>query len=219
MILCSFLFSALLVISIPNTSQAAAENKVVTKKQLHILAFGDSLTAGFGLQRKHSFPSVLEKTLRLKGYRVRVTNAGVSGDTTTGGRARIEWSLADTPDLVLLALGANDALRGQSPQNTRNNLAAIIEACIQHGAGVLLLGMYAPVNMGKTYGKNFNAIYPELARQYSIPLYPFLLEGVALNPKLNQLDGIHPTAKGVTEIVNRLLPYVENSLRMLSSQK
>jgi acyl-CoA thioesterase I len=146
---------------------------------------------------------------------VRVINAGISGDTSAGGVARLDWSLADNPDLVILALGANDALRGLSPDQTRTNLATLIERLKQRQIRVLLAGMLAPRNMGENYYNSFDKIYPELAQEYSIPLYPFFLEGVAAQPELNLADGIHPNTAGVKVMVERILPLVVKVLKML----
>lgn len=142
------------------------------------------------------------------GYPVRVINAGISGDTSAGGAARLEWSLADNPDLVILALGANDALRGLSPEQTRTNLATIIEHLKQRQISVLLAGMLAPRNMGEAYYNSFDNIYPDLVQEYTIPHYPFFLEGVAGKPELNLADGIHPNADGIKIMVEGILPLV-----------
>lgn len=173
-----------------------------------IAAFGDSLTAGYGLPAADAFPVRLESALRKAGKRVRVINAGVSGDTTAGGRARLGWVLADKPDAVIVELGANDAMRGIDPAETSRNLAAILQVLKRRGIRVLLAGMLAPPNLGDRYTEAFNAIYPELASAYDVPLYPFFLDGVAAIPALNQPDGIHPTADGVERIVKGILPYV-----------
>ncbi len=175
---------------------------------IRLLAIGDSLTAGYGLPTDQSFPVQLEIALRDRGYEVAVINAGVSGDTTAGGLARLDWALADEPDLVLLELGANDGLRGLDPHDTRKNLAAMLELLSQRGMPTLLAGMYAPPNLGREYGEVFNALYPELAEQYAVPLYPFFLDGVAAVADLNQADGIHPNGAGVAVIVERMLPSV-----------
>lgn len=175
---------------------------------IRILALGDSLTAGYGLAEADSFPAQLQTALRARGYKLEVLNAGVSGDTTAGGLARLDWALSDGPDLVIVALGANDGLRGVDPQASRANLAAIMEKLKQRELPVLLVGMLAPPNLGQTYGDAFNAIYPELAEQYQVALYPFFLEGVATDPELNQADGIHPNAEGVALIVKRMVSYL-----------
>ena len=173
-----------------------------------ILAFGDSLTAGLGLPADAAFPSRLEARLRAEGNLVRVVNAGVSGDTTSGGLARLDWSLADKPEIVILELGANDALRGIEPGIVRANLAAMIAKIQASGAQLLLAGMRAPTNWGEEYQREFERIYPELAKAHGVTLYPFFLEGVAMDPKLNQPDGIHPNERGVAALVDRIAPYV-----------
>ncbi|RMF12306.1 MAG: arylesterase [Alphaproteobacteria bacterium] len=180
-----------------------------------VLAFGDSLTAGYGLGAGEALPDQLEQALKDRGIGARVINAGVSGDTTAGGLARLEWTLAgldSPPDLVILALGANDALRGIAPALTRANLAAMIEALQARAIPVLLAGMVAPPNMGPDYAAEFNPIYPELAARYGVALYPFLLDGVAANPALNQEDGMHPNGEGVAVIAERLAPIVARAL-------
>lgn len=179
------------------------------------MAFGDSLTAGYGLENRFSYPVVLEKMLQQQGYSVRVTNAGVSGDTTAGGAARIAWALADKPDVLVLELGANDALQGLDPALARENIASIIRACQVNRVQVLLVGMQSPRNMGAEYAARFDAIYPSLAREFGVPLYPFFLDGVALNRTLNQSDGMHPNEKGVLVIVERILPTVIKVLQAL----
>ncbi|GEQ98950.1 arylesterase [Iodidimonas gelatinilytica] len=188
------------------------------REETVIVGFGDSLMAGYGLGPGQGFPAQLER--RLNGYfdsSVKVVNAGVSGDTSTGGRARLDWVLSalDTsPDLVILELGANDALRGIAPEITRANMDALIVAVQSRGIPVLLAGMLAPPNMGVDYQKRFNSIFPDLAEKYDVTLYPFFLDGVAADPSLNQRDGIHPTAEGIAIMVDRILPYVENALSM-----
>ena len=173
-----------------------------------VLDFGDSLTAGFGLSPEQAFPARLQVKLEAEGVAVRVINAGVSGDTTAGGLARLDWALADKPDFVILALGANDALRGIDPASVRANLDKMIAKVEASGAKLLLLGMVAPPNWGPEYKRAFDAIYPDLARVHDLPLYPFLLEGVAMNPELNQPDGLHPNPRGVAVMVDRIAPLV-----------
>jgi acyl-CoA thioesterase-1 len=173
-----------------------------------ILDFGDSLTAGYGVPAAQAFPARLEAWLHVRGIAARVVNAGVSGDTTAGGLARLDWALADKPDLVILALGANDALRGIEPSTVRDNLDKMIERIEANGAKVLLLGMLAPPNWGEEYKRAFDQIFPELAHLHHLPLYPFFLEGVAMNPELNQPDGLHPNEKGVAVLVDRIAPVV-----------
>jgi acyl-CoA thioesterase I len=173
-----------------------------------ILDFGDSLTAGYGLAPEQAFPARLEAALRRQGIEARVVNGGVSGDTTAGGLARLEWALAAKPDLVMLALGANDALRGIDPATVRDNLDKMIQRIERTGAKVLLLGMLAPPNWGEEYKTAFDRIFPELARVYDLPLYSFFLEGVAMEPELNQPDGLHPNERGVAVLVDRIAPVV-----------
>ena len=173
-----------------------------------ILDFGDSLTAGFGLPAGQAFPAKLEAWLHQRRMEVRVINAGVSGDTTAGGLARLDWALGDKPDLVILALGANDALRGIDPSTVRDNLNKIIEKIQDRGAKVLLIGMLAPPNWGEEYKHSFDRIFPELAEAHHLPLYPFFLEGVAMKPELNQPDGLHPNERGVGVLVDRIAPVV-----------
>ena len=174
-----------------------------------ILALGDSLTAGYGLPPDEAFPAVLQAKLAADGIPATVSNGGVSGDTSAGGFARLDWALADKPDYVLLELGANDALRGIDPKVTRDNLDKILARLTERGVHVLLLGMEAPTNWGADYRKEFDAIYPALAAKYRVPLYPFFLDGVALDASLNQQDGMHPNRRGVRIVVDRIAPYVE----------
>jgi acyl-CoA thioesterase I len=173
-----------------------------------ILDFGDSITAGYGLPAGQAFPARLEAWLRDRGIAARVVDAGVSGDTTAGGLARLDWALADKPDLVILALGANDALRGIDPTTVRDNLDKMIVKIQASSAKVLLAGMLAPPNWGESYKRAFDRIYPELAGIHHLPLYPFLLEGVAMKPELNQADGLHPNERGVAVLVDKIAPVV-----------
>lgn len=176
-----------------------------------ILALGDSLTAGYGLDQDKGFTAQLQTALNaeLDGRTVKVLNAGVSGDTTQGGLARLNWALADNPDLVILELGANDGLRGLDPKLTRKNLDQILAQLKKQGVKILLAGMMAPPNLGAQYGNDFNAIYPDLAKKHDVALYPFFLDGVAGMAHLNQDDGIHPNAQGVAIIVDRLVPHIK----------
>jgi acyl-CoA thioesterase-1 len=176
---------------------------------IRIVAFGDSLTAGYGLKQGQGFPEQLARLLKSKGYNVVVTNAGVSGDTTAGGLERLEWAIGDETDAVILELGANDALRGLPVDQARLNLETMITRLKARGIPVLLAGMRAPRNLGDAYANAFDRMYPELAEKYDLILYPFFLTGVALDPKLNLGDGMHPTAKGVGIIAQRILPDVE----------
>ena len=177
---------------------------------LRIVALGDSLTAGYGVPADASFPARLETALRAKGHDVTIVNAGVSGDTAAQGLARLDWALADGADAAIVELGANDALRGLDPALTRQSLTAILDALKARGIPVLLAGMRAPPNMGATYVEEFDSIYPDLARSHSAILYPFFLDGVAGVRGLNLEDGIHPNANGIEEIVQRILPKVED---------
>ena len=183
-----------------------------------IVAFGDSLMAGYQLRPGEGFAPQLEAALKARGRTVKVVPAGVSGDTTAQGKARINWVLAGMkakPDLVILELGANDMLRGQSPATARANLDAMITAFKGKGARVLLAGMYAQPNNGPAYRKQFNAIYPGLAKTQGVGLYPFFMDGVAAVPGMQLADGLHPTPKGVKIIVTRILPFVERELDAL----
>lgn len=175
---------------------------------VRILAFGDSLTAGYGLPEAEGFPAQLEAALAAAGVEAEVINGGVSGDTTAGGLARLDWALADDPDVVILELGANDGLRGLRPAETRANLDAILTRLGEEGIAVLLAGMLAPPNLGREFGEAFNAMFPALAEEHSVAFYPFFLDGVAIDPALNQPDGIHPNAAGVAVIVERILPHL-----------
>ena len=201
----------------PIAANAQEPGAPAAKSPLQIVAFGDSLSAGYGVGPGESFPEQLQKALRNKGYDVDVANAGVSGDTTTGGLARVEWSVPEKADLVIVELGANDALRGVSPDIARKNLDAILEKLKARGQATLLAGMIAPPNMGGDYRRAFDRIYPNLAAKYAVPLYPFFLDGVAAQPSLNQDDAMHPNAKGVAIIVDKILPIVTEALDKLRS--
>ncbi len=186
----------------------AAFPAVAAEKPVRILMLGDSLTSGHGLIKGESIPDRLQEALRMAAPGNRVLNAGVSGDTTAGGRSRLAWSLASRPDALIVALGANDGLRGLAPEQTYANLDAIIGAAKKAGVAVLLAGMRAPPNLGPEYGAAFDGVFSRLAAEHKIGFYPFLLEGVAAKPDLNQDDGIHPNPKGVAVIVKNMLPYV-----------
>ena len=173
-----------------------------------ILVLGDSLTAGYGLPAGESFTVRLQAWLVAHGVTAEVVNASVSGDTSAGGLARLDWALAEPSDAVLVELGANDALRGIDPAVTYANLERILQRLTARKLKVLLLGMRAPANWGRDYQRQFDAIYPDLAKKYRVPLYPFFLDGVALQRDLNQADGLHPNARGVETIVKRVGPYV-----------
>jgi len=177
-----------------------------------ILMLGTSLTQGYNLPPGTEIPAVLQAKLKEAGIDTRVINAGVSGDTSAGGLSRLDWSLADHPNAAIIELGSNDALRGIPPGDTEKNLAAILAKLKAQHIPTLLCGMKAPRNLGPEYAAQFDAIYPKLAKQYGAILYPFILEGVALNPKLNQADGMHPNPAGVKMIVKNMLPYVKKLL-------
>ncbi|MFK0692169.1 arylesterase [Mesorhizobium sp. IMUNJ 23033] len=177
-----------------------------------IVGFGDSLMAGFGLGPGEGFTDRLQAALRAKGHDVTVANAGVSGDTTSGGLARLDWSVPDGTQLVVLELGANDMLRGVSPGITEKNLDEMLAKLKQRKIAVLLAGMRAAPNLGADYQNAFDAIYPKLAAKYGVPLYPFFLDGVAGQPGLRLEDGLHPNAKGVEMMVERILPTAEKAI-------
>ena len=182
---------------------------VAAERPVKIVALGDSLTAGYGLSAANAFPAKLEKALSVKGLAVEVVNAGVSGDTAVGGLDRLDWSVPEGTDAVIVELGANDMLRGGNPERTRQALDAIVRRLTERQIPVLLAGMRAAPNLGGDYARVFEPIYPELAAKYGLLYYPFFLDGVASDAKLNQRDGLHPTASGVDAIVARILPKVE----------
>jgi acyl-CoA thioesterase-1 len=173
-----------------------------------VVMLGDSITAGYGLDAADVLPVRLQAALRARGLDVVVEDAGVSGDTTAGGLARLDWAIQGKPDAVIVALGGNDGLRAIDPAATEANLKTIIERLKARGIAVLLAGMLAPPNFGPAYGKEFNAVFPRLAQANGVAFYPFILDGVAADPRLNQRDGIHPNAQGVAAIVDRLAPHV-----------
>jgi acyl-CoA thioesterase I len=187
-------------------------------KPIKVVVLGDSLSAGLGLPGNEAFPAKLQKALKDKDIPVDMINAGVSGDTASGGRDRLDWSVPDGTEAVIVELGANDALRGVFPAVTRTALTDIVTRLKARGIAVMLCGMLAPPNYGSDYAARFNVIYPDLAKQFDVPLYPFFLDGVAADPKLNQADGLHPTAAGVDIIVAKMLPTVEAFLRPLRGQ-
>ena len=196
----------LLGIALPSTSHA---------QTLRIAMLGDSITAGYGLPPREALPVKLETALKAAGRDIAVVNHGVSGDTTAGGLARLDWMMGDKPRLVLVALGGNDALRGTDPAETERNLDAIITRLKAEGAAVMLFGMAAPRNYGPEYTKAFDGLYPRLAEKHRIALYPFLLDGVAMERELNQADGIHPNIRGVEILVTRIAPAVLKALDAL----
>jgi len=188
-------------------------------KPIRLVVLGDSLTAGFGLPADAAFPVRLQKALKDQGIEVDMVNAGVSGDTTSGGLARLDWSVPEGTQAVIVELGANDALRGIDPKIPRAALEQILKGLKARNIAVLLCGMVAPPNFGSDYAAQFDAIYPDLAKQFGVPLYPFFLQGVAGDTRLNQADGIHPTAEGVDLIVKAMLPSVEAFLGAKSGQR
>jgi len=188
-------------------------------KPIKMVVLGDSLSAGLGLSASAAFPARLKQSLKIKGIDVDMINAGVSGDTSSGGRDRLDWSVPEGTDAVILELGANDALRGTDPKVIRAALTDILARLKARKVAVLLCGMLAPPNYGSDYSARFNAIYPDLAKSFGVPLYPFFLEGVAADARLNQADGMHPTAEGVEVIVKNILPSVEAFLGARSGQR
>ena len=184
-------------------------------RQIQLVALGDSLTAGYLLPAEQAFPAVLERELRAKGHDVTIINGGVSGDTTTGGLERLDWTVPDGTDGVILELGANDALRGIDPNVPRAALREIVTRLEARKIKVMLAGMVAPRSMGTTYIEAFDSIYPSLAKEKGLILYPFFLDGLVEKPQLLQQDGLHPTAEGVEEIVRRILPKVEEFIATL----
>ncbi len=179
---------------------------------MQIVGFGDSLMAGYQLDAGQSFPEKLESALKARGHDVVIANAGVSGDTTAGGLSRLDWSVPDETELVILELGANDMLRGVSPDLVEKNLRAMIERLRERGIDIVLAGMVAAPNLGADYGRRFDAIFPRLAEDYDLPLYPFFLDGVAAQSSLLLGDGMHPSAEGVDRMVDGFLPLIEQVL-------
>ncbi len=195
--------------------QAAASGEELEPRVPVVVYLGDSLTAGLGLPENEAFPGLVGDALEGRELPVRTVNAGVSGDTTAGGARRIDWILRQRPDVVVIELGANDALRGLSPAMSEENLRQIGVKALAAGAKVLLVGMKVPPNYGPEFVRDFESIFPRLAGELGVPLMPFLLEGVAGNPDLNQADGIHPNAEGHRRIAESMLPYLEELVRSL----
>jgi acyl-CoA thioesterase-1 len=216
MVAAALLGVALTTLSGGAQSQARPEAKVVP---VRIVVLGDSLVSGHDITVSDAFPAQLERALKGRGHAVEVANAGVSGDTTAGGLERVAWAVPKGTDAVILELGANDALRGLDPMRAKANLDRIITQVKASGAEVLLAGMLAPRNLGETYGKAFDGIYPELARKHGTLLYPFFLDGIVYDTKLNLGDGLHPNAKGVAEIVRRMLPTVEQLIARVRARQ
>ncbi|TBG44163.1 arylesterase [Rhizobium leguminosarum] len=188
-------------------------------RTINLVGFGDSLMAGYQLPPGDGFPEKLQAALKAKGLDVTIANAGVSGDTTTGGLARIDWSVPDGTDGVILELGANDALRGIPPEESEKNLDQMITRLKERGIAVLLAGMMAPPNMGADYAARFNPIYQKLSEKHGLPLYAFFLDGVALDAGLKLEDGMHPNARGVDVMVEKMEPAVTNFVEAISSVK
>jgi acyl-CoA thioesterase I len=206
--------AAALALAVPMGEPAAAADRPV-----RIVALGDSLTAGYGLPADAAFPAKLEKALTAKGLAVEIANAGVSGDTASGGLARLDWSVPEGTDAVIVELGANDMLRGIDPGVTRQALEQIVRRLTDRRIAVLLAGMRAAPNLGPDYGRDFETIYSDLAARYDLLLYPFFLDGVAAEAKLNQGDGLHPTAAGVDAIVTGILPQAEALVARVRSKR
>lgn len=202
------IFIAMALILLAIVRPAAAE-------PVALVGFGDSLMAGYQLPAEEAFPVQLEKALKAKGLDVSIANAGVSGDTSSGGLARIDWSVPEGTKGVILELGANDALRGIPPEQTEQNLDRMVSGLKSRNIAVLLVGILAPPNMGAEYAERFNGIYERIARKHGLPLYPFFLDGVVTHPDLQLDDGMHPNGKGVAVMVERMLPAVEQFLKSL----
>jgi acyl-CoA thioesterase-1 len=198
---------------------AFGQSQAVAAKPVKMVVLGDSLSAGLGLSASAAFPAQLQKALKAKGIGIDIINAGVSGDTSSGGRDRLDWSVPAGTEAVIVELGANDALRGIDPAVTRSALSDILARLKARKIAVLLCGMVAPPNYGADYSARFNTIYPDIARQFGVPLYPFFLEGVATDARLNQADGLHPTAEGIEVLVRNILPTVEAFVSAISGQR
>jgi acyl-CoA thioesterase I len=215
-----FVHILVLIVALMTAQSVVAQTPTAAgTRPVKMVVLGDSLSAGLGLSASASFPERLQKSLKAKGIDVDITNAGVSGDTSSGGRDRLDWSVPDGTNAVILELGANDALRGLDPKLTREALSDILTRLKARKIAVLLCGMVAPPNYGSDYAARFNAIYPDLAQSLGVSLYPFFLEGVAADAKLNQADGMHPTPEGVDVIVKNILPSVEALVGALSGQR
>ena len=213
------LFALALIGAEPAAAQVSAAQvsaAIGAKQPVKMVVLGDSLSAGFGLAGSDAFPAKLQKALKARGIDVDMTNAGVSGDTSSGGRDRLDWSVPAGTQAVIVELGANDALRGIDPAVTRAALSDILSKLKARGIAVLLCGMIAPPNYGQDFAARFNSIYPELAKSFGVRLYPFFLEGVAADARLNQSDGMHPTADGIDVMVKNILPTVEAFLGSIS---
>ena len=208
----SLLHFIVMVALFAGSGSAKAQEKVI-----NLVGFGDSLMAGYQLAPSESYTAQLEAALKAKGHNVVIANAGVSGDTTSAGLSRIDWSVPDGTDGVILELGANDALRGIAPEQSEKNLDAMLARLKERGIPVLLAGILAPPNMGGDYAEKFNPIYKRLSEKYAVPLYPFFLDGVTTVPGMQLEDGMHPNAKGVAVMAERTLPMVEAFLGEIAS--
>ena len=215
-----FVHILVLLVALMTTQSVSAQTPAnAGTKPIKMVVLGESLSAGLGLQASAAFPERLQKALKDKGIDVDMTNAGVSGDTSSGGRDRLDWSVPEGTEAVILELGANDALRGIDPKLTRGALSDILTRLKARKIAVLLCGMVAPPNYGSDYSARFNAIYPDLAKAFAVPLYPFFLDGVAADARLNQADGMHPTPEGVDVIVKNILPSVEALVGAIAGQR
>lgn len=201
-----------LLLALVNALLFGSIGQAMADDPVRLLVLGDSLTAGYGLAANESFPSKLEVALKAKGYDISVINAGVSGDTSADGLARLDWVLGDKPQFAIVELGSNDMLRGVDPARTTANLDAILAELQHRNIKILLAGMLAARNLGQEYDTAFDGIFPKLSANYKIPLYPFFLDGVALHPELTQSDGMHPTAAGVDIMVQKMMPSIEQWL-------
>lgn len=214
-----FMHIAVLMLGLMTIATTPSLQAQPVTKPAKLVVLGDSLSAGLGLAAQDAFPAKLKKSLKNKGIDVDMINAGVSGDTSSGGRDRLDWSIPDGTDGVIVELGANDALRGVDPAVTRAALTDIVQRLKARKIAVMLCGMLAPPNYGADHAARFNSIYPDLAKTFDVPLYPFFLDGVAADAKLNQADGIHPTAEGVDIIVANIMPMVEAFLGTITEQR
>jgi len=213
---------ALLTIACATIGLAGMHSAAPADRPIRIVALGDSLTAGLGLPAAEAFPAKIQRALIAKGSAVEVSDAGVSGDTAAGGLARLGWSVPEGTDAVILELGANDMLRGIDPKQTRATIDQIVRQLTDRGIAVLVCGMRAAPNLGEDYARAFNVIFPDVVAAYAdrkVTLYPFFLDGVAADPKLNQPDGLHPTAQGIDIIVSRILPKVEDLVARANANK
>jgi acyl-CoA thioesterase I len=212
MLVLGLVFAGVMTGAESSLAQASASASTPVK----MVVLGDSLSAGYGLSASDAFPAKLQKALKARGINVDMTNAGVSGDTSSGARDRLDWSVPEGTQAVIVELGANDALRGTDPAVTRAALSDILSKLKARGIAILLCGMVAPPNYGKDFAARFNSIYPDLAKSFGVRLYPFFLEGVAADASLNQSDGMHPTAEGIDVMIKNILPTVEAFLGPIS---